>query len=82
MLFKLDDKKSTRIDNIPNDLLRRDAVVCQISCNIFGKFFEITRVPTEWKYVKVISIFKAVARRLVTKYHQILLLCTTGKVLK
>lgn len=83
LLLDLDVKKSTGIDNVPNAFLRRYAEWCaKYLTVIFQRSLDSGKVPTEWKYAKVIPVFKAEDRELVTNYRPISLLCTAGKVLE
>lgn len=83
LLLKLDDKKSSGIDNIPNAFLVRYAEWCSKYLNlIFRKSLSRAELPHDWRYAKITPIPKKANQYIPSAYRPISLLCACVKVLE
>ena len=83
ILSNLRPKKSTGIDGISNDLLKKLSFYIKIPLSIaINKSLETGLVPDSLKIAKIIPIFKAKDKQLLTNYRPISLLPNISKILE
>lgn len=83
LILKLDTKKCTGPDNIPNSFLVRYALWCSRYLTIiFNKSLSSSTVPESWKLAKVLPLHKSGNRQLLSNYRPISLTSNSGKLLE
>lgn len=83
LLLKLDDKKSSGPDGIPNCFLKRYAEpVSKYLCLLYNKSVSEQCLPAEWKIAKIIPVYKSGNTSFPSNYRPISLTCTCCKILE
>lgn len=83
LLLKIDPRKSSGPDNIPNEFLKRYAEWSSKYLGIiFRKSLQLAKLPSDWKLAKVIPIHKSGDKVLVSNYRPISLTSTSCKLLE
>ena len=83
ILCNLHPKKSSGVDGINNDLLKKLSPVIKIPLSIaINKSLETGIVPDSLKIAKIVPIFKAKDKQLLTNYRPISLLPNISKILE
>ena len=83
ILSNIRPKKSCGIDGISNDMLKNLAPVIKLPISIaINKSLETGKVPTILKIAKIVPIYKAKDKQLLTNYRPISLLPNISKILE
>lgn len=83
LLLKLDNKKSSGPDKIPNEFLKRYwEWVALFLVEIFASSLETGAVPSDWLLARVVPVPKVGDKLMVENYRPISITCTVCKVLE
>lgn len=83
MLLKLDEKKSSGSDDIPNAFLKRYAEwVSKYLHIVFLRSLEESQLPNYWRTARVIPLHKSGAKECIKNYRPISLTSTSCKILE
>ena len=83
LLKKIDEKKATGLDKIPNKLLKMAAsIVAPSLTDVFTKSILTGIYPTEWKLARVTPIFKKGSKSDINNYRPISVIPVVSKVLE